>query len=406
MNVSAELHVTRPEEHGFSSQRLGRINAMMRRAIDQGQLTGGSTLVARHDQVVHFETHGHADLEGRRPTQPNTIYRIYSMTKPVTSVAVLMLLEEGLIRLTDPIANYIPAFKAPKVLASARGEPLRTVDPFRPITILDLLTHTAGLNHGLGLEYVDDLFRERLATLYFSPDATLSSIVDAIASVPLAFQPGAAWMYSSAPDVLGYLVQTVSGMPFDAFLQQRLFAPLGMMDTDFWVPPEKLGRFAVMYTSDADGGLCLAQPFPMAAGDYTRRTRGPMGTGGLVATTRDYYQFCRLLHNKGLVDGERLLSRKTIDLLSADHLPAGVHMPGNESSGFGLGVNILKDLGMSPTLNSVGAYGWGGAASTNFWIDPQEHLVGLMMLQFLPSNDNGVPALDDFRNLVYQALVD
>jgi CubicO group peptidase (beta-lactamase class C family) len=400
----APLEVVEPERAGFSSRRLGRIDAMMQHYVDDGKLSGGVALVARHGHVAHLRAFGNADLATGKPMQRDTLFRIYSMTKPITSVAVLMLMEEGLIRLSDPIANYIPAFKDTKVLASAPGEEPRMVDPIRPITIHDLLTHTTGLSHGLEAETVDDLFRARVGAHYFNPDATLETIIEEIASVPLAFQPGTAWKYSAGPDVLGYLVQVVSGMPFDVFLKQRLFGPLGMTDTDFWVPPEKRDRFAVMYTLDGQGKLTPAQPFPLAAGDYTCRTCGPMGTGGLVSTAGDYYRFAQMLLNGGVLDGARVLGRKTIELMASDHLPDGVHLNGSPAIGFGLGVSVLKDLGKSQSPGSVGTFAWGGAASTDFWIDPQEDLLGILMLQYLPPPMTTVPAIEDFHNLVYQAL--
>jgi CubicO group peptidase (beta-lactamase class C family) len=336
--------------------------------------------------------------------QADTLFRIYSMTKPITSTAVLMLYEEGRFRLTDPVADYIPAFKKVKVLENPPASGVRFVEPARPITIRHLLTHTAGLSYGFDDDvYLDDLYRKNVWRPHDkNPTMNLEIFVNNIAKQPLAFQPGVLFHYSLATDVLGYLVQVVAGQPFDQFLKQRIFDPLGMTDTAFYASPEKLERLAVVYTSAKPAGLQLAD-FPGVA-NYDRPPKVPSGGGGLVSTTGDYLRFAQMLLNKGELDGARLLGRKTVELMTTNHLPAGVHPFDDLASGFGLGGSVLMDVGKSQMLGSVGNFGWGGAANTNFWIDPHEELIGILMLQFMPSDT--YPVVPVFRILTYQALVD
>jgi len=397
------MDIATPETLGFSSQRLARINTVMQHYVDENKLAGIVTLVARRNEVVHLAKCGMADIDAGLPMEFDTLFRIFSMTKPITSTAVLMLYEEGRLRLTDPVSQYIPAFKDVKVLDYTEGSGVRQVDPVRPVTIRDLLTHTAGLSYGFdeGV-YVDESVRKHVWTaMEANPDLTLEAFVAQVAKVPLAHQPGTRFRYSLATDVLGFLAQIISGMPFDDFLKRRIFEPLGMPDTDFWAPPEKIGRLAVCYGPAEGGGLQATNPRTMM--DYTRHPKIPSGGGGLVSTIVDYLRFCRMLLNKGELDGVRLLGRKTVELMTTNHLPDGVH-PDDPAYGFGLGVNVLMDLGKSQTLGSIGSFGWGGAANTNFWIDPVEELIGILMLQFMPSET--YPVAPDFRILAYQALVD
>ena len=396
------VEIAKPEDLGFSGKRLERINAVMQRYVDEKKLAGVITLVARRGTVVHLGECGMADIEASKPMQSDTIFRIYSMTKPITSTAVLMLMEEGRLRLADPVAQYIPGFKDVKVLDNAPGSGVRQVNADRPITIRDLMTHTAGLSYGFDDVYIDELYRKHIwGPMEANPDLTLADWMGELTKLPLAYQPGTRFRYSVATDVLGYLVQVISGMPFDAFLKQRIFEPLGMIDTDFWVPPDKVERFAANYGPDPEAGLKVIDP--PATSHYTRPSKAPSGGGGLVSTTGDYLRFAQMLLNKGELDGVRLLGRKTVELMTANHLPDGVYCFDDPSSGFGLGVSVLLNLGKSQTLGSAGNFGWGGAANTNFWVDPQEELLGILMLQFMPSDT--FPVVADFRNLTYQALV-
>jgi CubicO group peptidase (beta-lactamase class C family) len=375
----------------------------MQRYIDEKKIAGIVSLIARHGEVVHFEKAGMADIESAKPMQLDSIFRIYSMTKPITSTAVLMLLEEAKIRLSDPISQYIPAFKEVKVLDNTPGSGVKFIPPTREITIHDLLTHTAGLSYGFDDNvYIDELYRKNLWSMMESgQDVTIEAVIEAVAKLPLAFHPGTMYRYSIATDVLGYMIQVVSGISFDEYLKKHIFEPLGMVDTDFFVPADKVDRFTSTYGPDDQAGLKVTDP--AAKSNYTRPTHFPSGGGGLVSTAGDYFQFSQMLLNKGELNGIRLLGRKTIDLMTVNHLPDGIDPFGDHSSGFGLGVSVLMDLGKNSTLGSVGNYGWGGAANTNFWIDPQEELIGILMLQYMPSDT--YPIVMDFHNLTYQALV-
>jgi CubicO group peptidase (beta-lactamase class C family) len=397
------MNIVSPESLGFSSARLGRINTVMQRYVDERKLAGMVTLVARRGQTVHFETCGLADIATGAPMQLDTLFRIYSMTKPITSAAVLMLFEEARLQLSDSIADYIPAFADVKVLDNSVGSGVRYVAPARPISIRDLLTHTAGLSYGFDDNvYIDELYRKHVYSLReTNPNGTLEEFIQAIAKLPLAYQPGSAYRYSFATDVLGLLVQVVAGMPFEEFLRQRIFEPLGMGDTGFYVPAEQIGRFAANHGPDAEHGLTVIDA--PATSEYARPTRLPSGGGGLVSSTSDYLRFAQMLLNQGELDGARLLGRKTVELMTSNHLPAGVHPFDDVYSGFGLGVSVLLDPAQAQNLGSVGTFGWGGAANTNFWVDPREELIGILMVQFMPSDT--YPVSPNFRTLVYQALV-
>jgi len=391
-----------PEEVGFSGERLERVTAGIHGYIERQELAGTVMAVMRRGRLVYFCCLGAADLEKGLPMQPDTLFRIYSMTKPITSAAVLMLFEEGRLRLTDPVARFIPAFDRAMGVAVNPEYDLDVLDAERPITIRDLLTHTAGLSYGFDENsYLDELYRKRVwALLEKNPETPATELIEAIAELPLAHQPGSAFRYSLATDVLGYLVSLVAGMPFGCFLQTRIFDPLGMADTFFCVPEEKRSRLAAVYNPAKDGGLEKVEP-PNESG-FFNSCYFQSGGGGLVSTAADYLRFASMLLNYGALDGQRLLSRKTVELMTSNHLPAGVHPFDNLSEGFGLGVSVILDVAASQNLGSVGRYGWGGAASTNFWVDPREQLIGLFMTQRMESTT----AVDDFRNLVYQALVD
>ena len=393
-----------PESVGFSSSRLSRIDAHMQRYVDDGKLSGIIAAIARRGQLAYRETFGRRDLEAGQPMALDTIFRIYSMSKPITSVAVMMLYEEGRFLLHDPISRFIPGFKHCKVFARETGSGYELEDLAREITILDLLTHTAGLSYGFEpeLSYVDKLYAQRRQEMQRDGrEVTLEELVRELTRLPLAFQPGRAWRYSMATDVLGYLVQVVADMPFEQFLQEHVFEPLGMVDTDFYVPEDKLDRFAALYSPAEGGGI---QVLDMPGGrDYTRPTRNPSGGGGLVSTTTDYLRFAQMMLNRGELDGVRLLGRKTVEWMTINHLPQGLHPWEDAGRGFGLGVGVQIDAARQ-NLGSAGSYGWGGAAGTRFWVDPQEALIGLFMIQIMPGEH--YPIQDEFGVLAYQALVD
>jgi len=387
-----------PEVVGFSATRLRRIDQAMARWIDGGLLAGAITLVARHGRVAHLQAYGMAEIETNRPMQRDTIVRVYSMSKPITAVAALILYEEGLYQLDDPVAAYLPAFKdTPVSLRAETGWEL--VSQANPMTIRHLFTHTSGLMYPSEEDTPAARAYREAFTAHHDADLNLDEFAQVLASLPLAFQPGSGWQYGFSIDVLGCLIEVLSGMPFDVFLKERLFGPLGMVDTDFWVPPDKAHRLAALYSRDEAGALVAHNPTPFW---YNRPTRNPSGGGGLVSTIGDYFRFAQMLLNRGELDGVRLLGRKTVEWMMMNHLPAGVHPHGDPAVGFGLGGSVLLDPGRATVMGSRGNFGWGGAANTNFWVDPQEELVGILMLQFMPSET--YPVVADFRNLVYAAL--
>lgn len=397
------MKLIQPEQAGFSSPRLARIDAAMQRYVDKGKLAGILAMVARRGQMAYARCFGKMDIAAGKPVQFDTLWRIYSMTKPITSVAVMMLYEEGRFHLTDPISRFIPAFKEVRVFAGGNEDQFETVAPAREITIHDLLTHTAGLTYGFAPDdVVEKLYIKHIWQSPVSNQGTTEEVIAAVAKLPLAYQPGAAWRYSLAIDVLGYLVQVVSGMPFDAFLKTRIFDPLGMQDTDFHVPPDKLDRFAVNYGPDEGGGLKVIDA--PSTSKYAAPPRFLSGGGGLVSTAGDYMRFAQMMLNKGELDGVRLLGRKTVEWMTVNHLPAGVRPWESQSEGFGLGFGVTINAALAQTPSSTGTYYWGGAANTTFWIDPAESLIGLLMLQFMPSDT--YPVVPDFKVLTYQAIVD
>jgi CubicO group peptidase (beta-lactamase class C family) len=395
------MNLVSPESVGLSSARLERIRPVMQRYVDQQQIAGLVTLIARRGQVAYLEALGWQELETRTPMTPDALFRIYSMTKPITSVAVMMLAEAGQIRLSDPVARYIPAFKDAPVMVARGGFAYDLVPARRPITLHDLLTHTAGLSYGFDLHSaLDDLYRQTVGQLMRGPALSLEKWVMALSRLPLAFQPGTGFNYSMAIDVLGYVIQLAAEQPFDAFLREKIFGPLGMVDTDFWVPPEKAHRLAGIYGPAEGGGL---KPAETPDGrHHTEPAPAASGGGGLVSTIGDYFRFGQMLLNGGELEGTRLLGRKTVEWMLQNHLPPGVHPDGDPAIGFGLGGSVLLQPGLSHRPGSPGKFGWGGAANTEWWIDPAEELQCLLMLQYVSGVT--IPIADDFAQLAYQAL--
>ena len=402
------MTVTTPEHAGFSSPRLRKIDGWMDRLVEDGRLAGLSVLVSRRGQLAYERHAGFADMERGLSMGPDSILRIYSMTKPLTSAAILMLYEDGLFQLDDPISGVLPCFKEMRVYAGEGREP---VPAERPITYRDLLTHTAGLTYGfMNATPVDAMYRDQDVDFQTS-DRTLAEVVEHVATLPLLAQPGSAWNYSIATDVLGHLVAVLSGQDFAQFLHDRVIAPLGMADTAFHVAPDKLGRFAANYARGEDGrAVLLDDP---AISRFAKPPRAiASGGGGLVGTGRDYMRFCRMMLNRGTLDGERLLGRKTVELMTANHLGGDMASMGQarfsesnyEGIGFGLGFSVMLDPARAQILGSPGEYAWGGAASTAFWIDPAEDMAAVMMTQLTPSST--YPIRRELRVLTYQALVD
>ena len=347
------LPVAVPEETGLSAERLQRIAPVLQKYVDEKQVSGFLTAVARHGKVVHFETIGFRDVENNKPVESDTIFRIYSMSKPITSVAVMMLYEEGHFQLNTPVSRFIPEFKQMQVYNEEQTE---IVDVKEPITVKHLLMHTAGFTYGWGKNAVDERYSE--ANL-FEPGTTLAALVRKLAQIPLVHEPGSKWTYGVSTDVLGYFVEMVSGMPFEAFLQTRLFGPLGMVDTAFSVPLEKAERFARVYSPTKAGGLQLPKNKPLA---NDALSFFPSGGGGLVSTASDYLRFCQMLLNDGELDGVRILGRKTVELMRQPHHSWG------KGGAFGLGFAVVKDVSEADILESVGTFSW-GRCCRNYLLD-------------------------------------
>jgi CubicO group peptidase (beta-lactamase class C family) len=399
----------KPEDVGLSAKRLDRVRDWMRLQVDKKRLPGILTLIARRGQVAFCEAHGQADISRAKPMALDTIFRFYSMTKPLTSVAIMMLYEEGRFQLDDPISRFIPAFASQRVFTGGSRGKIDTVPAEREITFRDLLTHTSGLTYGfMEATQVDALYRSS-GVDFQTAETTLKEVVEKAAPLPLIAQPGTRWNYSIATDVLGYLVEVISGLPFEVYLREHVLKPLRMTDTDFHLPPEKHARFAANYSPDGKGGLLLIDD--PAKSRYLKPRTVCSGGGGLVSTAADYARFCQMMLNKGELDGVRLLGRKTVELMTSNHLEGDMADMGtprfSESTyvgvGFGLGFSVMLDPARAQILGSPGEYAWGGAASTAFWIDPAEEMYVIMLTQLMPSST--YPIRRELRVLSYQAIV-
>lgn len=402
--------LTTPEDVGLASDRLARVSRWMQHQIEQQKLAGMITMIARRGQVVQFETCGKMDLAANKPMAADTIFRIYSMTKPLTSTAIMMLYEEGRFQLDDPISRFLPMFGKMRVFAGGTPEDYETVPAKREITFKDLLTHTSGLTYGfMEATPVDAIYRAQKLD-FQTEEATLPEMMVRLARLPLLNHPGAEWNYSVSTDVLGALVEAISGMPFDRFLAERIIAPLGMVDTGFHVPEAKHARFAANYGKGDNGGLKLIDDPKTSR--YLRPRKLCSGGGGLVSTAQDYMRFCQMLLRKGELDGVRLLGRKTVEFMTGNHLPGDLADMGqprfSESSyagiGFGLGFSVMLNPAKAEIVGSPGEYAWGGAASTAFWIDPKEEMIVIMLTQLMPSST--YPIRRELRALTYQAIID
>jgi CubicO group peptidase (beta-lactamase class C family) len=402
--------LARPEDAGLSSQRLDRVSNWMKHQVASGKLAGLITMVGRRGHIAHMEVAGKADLARGTPMARDTLFRIYSMTKPLTSVAIMMLYEEGRFQLDDPIERFIPAFKDQRVFTGYSRGKMDTVPAERGITFRDLLTHTSGLTYGfMESTHVDALYR-KLGVDFQTSETSLKEVVEKAAAQPLIAHPGTRWNYSIATDVLGYLVEVVSGMPFEKFLLEKVIWPLRLTDTDFWVPEAKQARFAANYAADGKGGLMLIDD--PAKSRYLKPRVVNSGGGGLVSTALDYARFCQFMLNKGELDGVRLLGRKTVELMTTNHLKGDMAAMGAarfseasyEGNGFGLGFAVMLDPAKNQILGTPGEYAWGGAASTAFWIDPAEDMFVVLLTQLMPSSTYAIRR--ELRVLTYQAIVD
>ncbi len=411
-----------PEKLGLSKEKLMAMeNFFKEKYIQNGKLAGIQTLVARKGKVVHFKSTGLRDVENNKKIEKDTIFRIYSMTKPITSVALMQLFEQGLFQLADPVSKFLPEFKNPKVFLSGSYPHFMTSPAEREITIRDLLTHTAGLTYGFHYRTnVDHAYRKVWSgprgdnTDFSFPPLDLENFSKSIASLPLEFSPGDKWNYSVATDICGRLVEVLSDMTLDAYFSKYIFKPLKMKDTSFYVPKNKLSRFAACYERTPKEYLKLQDSGDAKSG-YSSMPLHLSGGGGLVSTTKDYFNFCQMLLNGGLFEGKRLLSRKTIELMTSNHLPENQDMVtmGSEGSfseirykgvGFGLGFGVNIDLADTQNSGSVGSYNWGGAASTFFWVDPKEELICILMTQLMPSGY--YPIRMQMQSMVYSSFID
>ncbi|THD75391.1 MAG: class A beta-lactamase-related serine hydrolase [Bradyrhizobium sp.] len=401
-----------PESAGMSKAAFDRLeDHLKRRYIDAGRFPGTRLVVYRRGKIVHSTVQGFADVERKAPVRDDTIFRIYSMTKPITSVAFMMLLEEGRVALDEPVHQYIPEWKNLGVFQAGIAPAFLTRPPSRPMLIVDLLRHTSGLTYAFQQRSnVDAAYRE-MKIGEVEKAGTLQSMIDDLAKIPLEFSPGEAWNYSVSTDVIGYLVGKISGKPFEQFLKERIFNPLGMNDTDFFVPPEKAHRLAACYSADK-GGITL-QDDP-ATSSFLSPPSFISGGGGLCSTAADYLTFCRALLNGGELGGVRLIGPKTLALMTSNHLPGGRDLPEMSRSlfseasyngiGFGLGFSVTMNPAQTLIPGSAGEYAWGGAATTSFWVDPAEELITVFMTQVLPSS--AYPVRRELRTMVYAAISD
>ena len=388
-----------PEKLGFSGDRLQRLDAVIQAQVEQKKIAGVVLYVAREGQAVRYRGYGMGDLEAGKPMTTDAIFRIASMSKAVTTTAIMMLYEEGKLMLRDPVSKYIPEFKNSMVAVAApdgSAEKFVTVKAKRPIQIRDLLTHTAGLTYGTGP--AAELYRQAKFTgWYFADrDEPIGDVIKRLAALPLNGQPGEVYQYGYSTDVLGYLVEVISGMPLDRFFAERIFGPLKMVDTSFFLPPEKAARLVPAYGIDAKGVL--------GRGDQGDFVTGPRkcfsGGAGLLSTAGDYARLLQMFLNEGELDGVRLLSPKSVELMRANH--TGTKYAG-DTGAFGLGFWVMPDVGAFGELGSVGSYGWGSAYFPQYVVDPKEKIVALLMTQLRPAGGNDLN--QKFKVMLYQALI-
>ena len=407
---AGDLPAAKPEDAGLSAERLVRLDAAMQAEVDARRKAGMVVLITRHGKVAHLKAYGMADIESGQPMRPDSLFRLYSMTKPITSVALLTLYEQGKFRLTDLVEQYLPAFKEVQVYTgeTAYGG-MVTELPKRKPTIEDVFRHTAGFSYGRGETPVDLLYKEN-GIDYDQSTSIKDLVADKLPKMPLLYHPGERWVYSVSHDVQAYLVEYFSGMPYAEYLQKTILDPLGMADTCFGVPAKIVDRYTANYGPGDNGGLKQLEgrdgKRPAGAtGSYARFTSIPFGGSGLSGSAMDYARFAQMLVNGGELNGVRILKRETVALMTTNHLPAGIgylgppSVPGN---GYGLGVSVLQNVATSGTPGSVGQFGWAGAASTYVVMDPKRDLVAILLTQYMPSDSR---LRDLWQTLVYQAIV-
>ncbi len=403
--LAQQLPVAVPESEGVSSARLDRLSDALRSTVDDGQLSGLVALLTRRGKVVYHEAFGQRDVETGAPMQRDAIFRIASQSKAVTSVAAMMLIEEGRMLLSDPVGKYLPAFAETTVAVTEDGGSYEVVESNRPITVRDLLTHSAGISYGDGpavAAYKD----AGIYGWYFADrDEPIGTTVDRLAELPFNAHPGDQWIYGYASDILGALIERVAGTDLDSFFQHRILDPLGMSDTHFFLPPEKRDRLTTVYAATPDGGIERSPDVGdgmLIQGAYVEGPRKSFSGGaGLLSTASDYARFLQMLLAGGELDGERLLSPKTVELMTVNHV--GQRFVWGAGAGFGLGFQVTLDLGATGQHGSNGAFSWGGAYFTTYWVDPAEELVAVLMTQLIPAGNSDLHS--KFQALVYQSLV-
>jgi CubicO group peptidase (beta-lactamase class C family) len=393
--TSKELPLSKPEEVGLSTERLARMDKSIHEYVDAGRTPGVVTLIARHGKVVHIDAYGKADLASGRPTRTDDIFRMYSMTKPITSVALLMLFEEGKFQLTDPLSRYFPAFADAKVYVGSNPQGGTLLDSAkRQITVQDIFRHTAGFSYGFGSSPVDKMYQDANV---FATD--LTGLMDKVSKMPLLYQPGDRWVYSVAHDVQAALVEKLSGQKFDEFVRQRIFRPLEMNESMFKVPADKKSRMPALYSMGRDGKLTVdTSPLGTGYGDQV------FGGYSISTTIGDYALFAQMLLNKGQLNGVRLLGQKTVELMATNHLSAAALANGGvgPGTGYGLGVSVLMNPAERGNVGSVGEFGWSGAAQTHVLIDPKEDLVAIYCTQLIGGD---FPIRANFATMLYQSIV-
>jgi CubicO group peptidase (beta-lactamase class C family) len=404
--------MSKAKSQGFSPERLARIDRLLQeKYVGTGRMPGAQVVVARDGEVVHQAVLGLADVERGTKLKDDAVFRIYSMTKPIACVALMTLVEEGLIALDDPVAKHIPAWKDLAVYSAGLG-PYLTTPPARSMQVVDLMRHTSGLTYGFQNRTNVDAAYRKLKVAEMHADADLEGMIGQLAKLPLEFSPGEAWNYSVSTDVVGYLVQKVAGRPLGQVLKERIFEPLKMADTGFFVREDQRARFAACYNATPEGGLKL-QDDPQAS-PYLKPPALESGGGGLVSTAADYLRFTAMLVNGGELEGARVLSPMSVRLMASNHLPGGKDLTElsrslfsestNAGVGFGLGFAVVFDPPKTLVPCSMGEFYWGGAASTAFWVDPVEKVSAVFMTQLLPSST--YPIRRELRTLVYSALME
>ena len=407
-----------PEDVGISSQRLSRLTRVIQQHVDARTIPGAITMVARHDKLVHFEMYGNMDDEAGKPMQADTLFRMYSMTKPIASVGLMTLYEEGRFQLDDPASKFLPEFHGLKVFAGGTADKYETRDPAREMTVRDLLMHTSGLANstmpGQPATTIGELYTRADARSMRADNETVADLVTKLGQLPLAFDPGTQWLYAVSTDVVGRLCEVLSGQPLDRFLSERVFQPLGMHDTSFWAPEDQQHRLSACYRPSGPGASDYVLQDAPSSSPFARPKKFLSGVGGLVSTAHDYLRFTRMLARGGELNGARVLGPRTVQLMAMNHLPGGadiaslaIGMVGARTFGygFGLGFAVLQDPTRSQTLGTPGEFYWDGAASTMFFISPKDDLIAIFLTQVMGANQ-----VQQFgrklRVCVYQALLD